>query len=506
MIHESQRAFRKSATKGRKRRDYRMIDLKRLVDEISGIPHPSRIGQAVSELRDTFLSGGHMADDFDAVLFDQDCADLRELPPAILEARELAVPCNVVFDPGFCISQFNRRLVHSGEDVQLIEAVERVFTNAGLAPSISDHSASLRALHRSREENAKDFYRHLVCGRHRSALLLLRRNGPVDGLTMRECLNLVLVQTLLFNARDLQANIALVHQAMAHPVPSLLDKADVAIRANAVQTIVSPMRTDAGLHFSNYKSPAMRQAERRERLQSRVPGEALSPIAAPAYKVTLKRLEPLLQQRLDGRSGRDLVRLRSRLDGVIPRLSVDLAATSDGLPYLPSKVLGITRSGHREWFETSNRTAVATRYSGLTPVECLAVSVCRFVQSISFLSEEFEKMALRWEKKGKLLLRGADGLSPFSFANLPRGSRTTVRGLIDHYRRTILRDPSFGSKSGRKEPIASFDRQGEKEIDTAANWLETLGGRRIEDFHGDINSERRTYHLLDVLPEVRLTR
>lgn len=323
---------------------------------------------------------------------------------------------------------------------------------------------------------------------------------------MRDCLNLVLVQTLLFNARDLQANIALVHQAMAHPVPGLLEKADVAIRANAVQSIFKPMWTDAGLHFSNYKSPAMRQAERRERLKSRLPGQPLPPIAPPTGKVSLKRLEPLLRQRVNHRSGRERVKLRTRLDIVIPELSERWAALPGGLPFVPTKVLGITRNGQREWFETRNRTAVATRYSGLTPVECLAVSVCRFVQSISALAQEFEEMTACWEKKGKLLLRGADGLSPFGFAGLPRGSRTRVRELIDHYRRTILWDPSFGCKSGRKEPMASFDRQGDKEIETAANWLEILGSRRIEDFHGDINSERRTYHLLDVLPEVRLTR
>lgn len=109
MIDPAHHTFRNAAPKGRKRRDHRMIDLKRLADEFDGIPHPSRIGQVVSELRDTFLSGGHAADDFDAVLFDQDCADLRDLPPAILEARELAVPYDVAFDPGFCISRFNRK-------------------------------------------------------------------------------------------------------------------------------------------------------------------------------------------------------------------------------------------------------------------------------------------------------------------------------------------------------------------------------------------------------------
>ncbi|MDG5751965.1 hypothetical protein P8R33_12680 [Qipengyuania sp. XHP0211] len=227
-----------------------------MADEFAGIPHPSRLGQVDSELRGTFVCGRHAANDFDAVLFDQELADLRDLPSAILGKREPAVSCDAVRDPGFCMSRFNGRLVHAIEDIQLIQAVEKALTTAGLALSISDHSASFRVL-----------------------------NCSADSLSMRECVNL-LMQTLLFNARELQANIALVRQAMAHPVAGLLDKTDVAIRINAVQSIFKPMRTDAGQHFSNYRSPAMRRTERRERLQSRLPGQPIPPIATPEGTVS----------------------------------------------------------------------------------------------------------------------------------------------------------------------------------------------------------------------------
>lgn len=226
MIHPAHHAYRNATPIG-KRRDHGMIGLKRLADEFAGIPHPSRLGQVDSELRGTFVCGRHAANDFDAVLFDQEFAHLRDLPPAILGQRELAVSCDVVRDPGFCMSRFNGRLVHASEDIQLIQAVEKAFTTAGLAISIFDHSASLRVLICSADEAARDFCRHLVCGRHRSALIMLRSNGSVDGFSMCECENLVWVQTLLFNARDLQAYTALVRQAMAHPVVGLLDKTDV---------------------------------------------------------------------------------------------------------------------------------------------------------------------------------------------------------------------------------------------------------------------------------------
>lgn len=483
-----------------------MIDQKRLVDKIVGIPHQTRIDKVVSDLSDEFRSGGRDADEFDSILFDPDCRDLRDLPPAILEARELPPPFTVIFDQRFCLFRFNRRLIHAGEDPVLIAEVERALERTGISTRVLDHSSSLRGLARSHDENGRLFFQHVVCGRHRSALCLLRDKGPFEELSMRYCLDMVLMQTLLFCARDLQVNASLIHQAVKQPIPELLPKVDGYIQTDGIQTIFRPMFKDAELCLSQYKCHQMRKAERIHRIRSRSPGRPLAAITDSDPAISLKQMDALLRKRLGNLSGRDLVRLRNRLDETAPAIWERLSRESYPLSSIPTTVLGITSDEQREFVANSGKTGVATRYSALTPLECLSIGVCRFIQSVSYLASKFETMAQRYETDGKLLICSAFGLPAFDFDHLPYGSRTTVRSLVDHYRIAVLQDSGLGCKSGRDEPIADHDTQGQKEIDKAADWLGTLGRRKLMDFEGDINSERRTYHLLDVLPEVRLTR
>ena len=502
-LHRAKNLKKKQSSQ---RRTYRMIDQKRLVDRIFGIPNHMRIDQVVSDLYDEFRSGGHDADEFDSILFNPDCHDLRDLPPAVLEARELPPPFTVIFDKRFCLFRFNRRLIHAGEDPVLVAEVERALERTGISTRISDHSSSLQDLARSRDENGHLFFQHVVCGRHRSALCLLRDKGPFEELSMRDCLDMVLMQTLLFCARDLQVNASLVHQAVKQPIPELLPKVDGYIQADGIQTIFRPMFEDAELCLSQYKCPQMREAERIHRITSRSPGQSLAAITDPDPAINLKQMNPLLAKRLENLNGRDLVRLRNRLDVTVPALWERLSLESAPLSSIPTSILGITSDEQRELVESSGKTAVAARYSALTPLECLSVGVCRFIQSVSYLASEFETMAQRYETDGKLLPCGAHRLPAFDFDHLPYGSHTTVRSLVDHYRIAVLEDPGLGCKSGRDQPIADHDTQGQNPINKAAKWLGSLDRRKLMDFEGDINSERRTFFFLDVLPELRLTR
>ncbi|RSU75865.1 hypothetical protein BRX37_10250 [Sphingomonas sp. S-NIH.Pt3_0716] len=100
-----------------------------------------------------------------------------------------------------------------------------------------------------------------------------------------------------------------------------------------------------------------------------------------------------------------------------------------------------------------------------------------------------------------------DGQLPgFDKSKMPRGAKNHIKLLLDSYRRVILEDSAFGAKSGRRTAIESFDNQGVKSVDAAIAWLSTIGPRVNADHSGDINDERRTFYLLDVLPDVRLSR
>ena len=503
----SDRTCAAASSKSRVRRNWHMIALDNLVQSVRAIPTPANVAHSIEQHFDAYSSGGWFDTDFASALYDPKCCDLSALPPSVLAARELPLPQALALDASIPIAELNRKLIHAGEDMLLIAVVAETLQKFGIPQSIYNHSACLSALRSSHLSLDRAFFLKVMCGHHRSALLHLRDFGPPSSLSMNEALELILMQTLLFNARDLQINAALIHQAIKQPVFGLVPKVETYIRSSGVRAIFRDPALFASTAFAEYLRPISVGAGADQKLVGRAKGLRYRNGSDPLFS---RGIENFMTQRVNARVQKiavvDKLRIRQRNDELVPYLKEQLEGQDGFLPIIPPKILGISINGRRKYFPTQNTLAVAIRYSGLTPVECTAASVSRFVQSIVCLRQVFDQIVDQYERTGKLVARGAEGIPGYNTQKLPWGAQTKIRVMVDHYRRSIVGDSAFGCKSGRTESVDDTDRQGEKQIKEVEAWLTFLGARELGDHKGDIDSERRTYHLLDVLPEVRLSR
>ena len=494
--------------RSRKKRTYNLIDLRWLTSIVTRVPDPADFDKFIRKASETAELSGCDPDALDQLLFDLSLKDLRSLPPAALRARELPIPQRLIRLEDYSVSLANEKLIHAGQDASLIALVEQTWTGFCGAPALRDHSATLLLLARSADEGARSFYLRVMAGHHRTALLHLRKLGPPGELTMRACLDLIFVQTVIFNARDVQSTIADVHLAMVEPLFGLVERVKGYIRASGINTIFKKVNEDAKHCLKGYMTRSERDAHRRQRIAERRPGK---PVAPPSYAkvkgVVAKRVGQLVEQRLAKLSLRQVVKLRRRLDRIMESAREKLEASAHFFPNTPTTISSISRSdGSRDSIDITSKLATAARYSGLGPVECAAVIICRFVQSVVWLGEKFSVAAASYEAGDGLPSDLAGHLPGFDITAMPHGAKTHIKMLLDAYRRVVLEDAAYGAKSGGQPEMERFDNQGVTEIDAAMAWLTVLGPRAIGDFEGDINSERKTFHLLDVLPDVRLSR
>ena len=135
-------------------------------------------------------------------------------------------------------------------------------------------------------------------------------------------------------------------------------------------------------------------------------------------------------------------------------------------------------------------------FTGLSPVTAAAVTVLRYVQAEQQIREFIEEI-VPFEGV-RLVPRCGTALPALRKTDLKRGSIERAKALLAGYRDAILndRDNTGAEASGGA---------GEQAIGKAIQFLETLGERRVEDHHGEPGSARRSYYLLDVIPEHRLS-
>ncbi len=461
----------------------------------------------------TIDDGASLLDVFNQLLLDPILArKFREegatLPPAALRARELPIPRDLIESPDYSARLANEKLIHAGLDTTLIALVEKTWIDFCNAPQLSAHSAMLSSLQQSADPEERSFYLRIMAGHHRSALWHMRKSGPPGRLTIKACLDIILVQTLIFNARDVQSTIADIQLALVQPAYGLVAPAEGYIRASGLTGVFKKVAETAERCLRGYMTRPERDAHRCERIAARKPGK---PVPKPRYATPkgsiAKTLAPVVEARLAKMQWRMRVKLRRQLDHFIEFAREKLASSPHLFPSMPVSIEGSSdKNGNRKTVDLTKKLATGARYSGLSPLECSAVSICRFVHSAIFLSQAFEHAATVYALTGQLPYNLDGQLPGFDKSKMPRGAKNHIKLLLDSYRRVILEDSAFGAKSGRRDPIASFDNQGVAPVDAAIEWLSTMGPRVNADHSGDINDERRTFYLLDVLPDIRLSR
>lgn len=182
-----------------------------------------------------------------------------------------------------------------------------------------------------------------------------------------------------------------------------------------------------------------------------------------------------------------------RLDDLIDRIAMRLEDANED--FLRKTAQAKARGGERGSFQ-------ALWFSGLSCLQASCVSVLRYVQAEHDIAAMIDAQLPR---KGQLPnLRDGVALPAFRRSALRPDWGQRAKELIHPLRREILPDKDFGSRSKAGENVMPSAGAAGAAITKAAQFLEDRGERLIGDHLGDEHSARRTFYLLDIIPEHRL--
>lgn len=158
----------------------------------------------VGDMHATTYSGGVSEADFDRLLFSPSTTDIRQLPPAILDAKEALLPVDLMPATKAELEYFLRRLmVATGEDTEVDDLVAGWST--GRSPGL-DFNIHVQALWQLRHGEPA-LYTALVGGRFGSVVRHLQQLPSTAGET-RRLRDLLVAQALIWCAHDVQMVVA----------------------------------------------------------------------------------------------------------------------------------------------------------------------------------------------------------------------------------------------------------------------------------------------------------
>ncbi|KTW10431.1 MULTISPECIES: hypothetical protein [Sphingomonas] len=437
---------------------------------------------AMACLYQEYYYGGVASDDFAGRIFDPALTDLSRLPMGVLDQKEELLPGKYVPDSKEDLSDLALRMITSKRDRNLVDTVAEGWPGGG--SGMSRFTAHINNLWQIRSDH-RPLYRWLVTGHHRRVTQALRADliasgdKTMMGDTRDKVISALECQTLLWCAHDVQMILARNAKATSAPLGDLLSSDKTVVEPAAVLRSAREMR-EALVHLlelyrahrdaetdQGADNPLVRESGLMRRLRLQVEREAgergIDPRRA-AGKVAV--LMESIAKRLEGANDAFLQQL------VAPR------GTHSG-----------QKSFHPMWF------------SGLSPLAASSVAILRYQQA------EAQVEALIQEvlpvRGNRPLVRRAMALPAFDRRDMPKGWQRRSRDLLQAWRITVLNDKDLHSRA--RDGDAREELTGKQPINAALAFLDRAGDRQIGDDHGDQYDVRRTFYLLDVLPEHRLT-
>lgn len=127
-----------------------------------------------------------------------------------------------------------------------------------------------------------------------------------------------------------------------------------------------------------------------------------------------------------------------------------------------------------------------------SPVSVIATAVRRLIQAEHEIPTIVDDLIANRQSKRPALLRGS--LSSYCDMTLPRGATERLDELAAFYH------DSFISAQAACEAVANWKHRKE-----TADFLCEMGARRPGDHHGNVSDRRRSFYLIDVIPEHRFS-
>ena len=442
---------------------------------------------AIACLYQEYYYGGAGDHDFADRIFDPALSDLSRLPMGVLDQKEELLPGKYVPHSLAGLTDLTERMISGTRDKILIETLTQGWPGHGSGEQrLNDHLGKLQQIQKSHPP----LYWALVTGRHRRVVLALR-DGRYAGMSTaaaaalqepdtRAAIRSALeCQTLLWCAHDVQMILARNAKATSNPLGDMLLSDKTVVEPATVMNEAREMRDaltsllnayriqhDAGVeHCAN--NPDIMESGLIRRLRRQVEGQAA------VHGVNPDRLTGRLSSLMDSLDKR----LQGANDAFLQQLMVPRKANLGHKSFQPM------------WF------------SGLAPLAASSVAILRYqqaeVQTKALIDELLPVRGIR------PAARYGMALPAFDQRHMPKGWRQRSRDLLHEWRSSLLKDKDLHSRS--PNDIFRSERTGDQPLRAALAFMDLVGNRRIGDDHGDQSDIRRTFYLLDVLPEHRLT-
>ena len=422
-------------------------------------------------------------------LFDPRLSNLDGVPLGILAIKEEPLPLRFLPESKPDLLRFCERLITIEPDEHLVALVVRGWP----APqsSLAAHVDRLWELYNYDRET----YRFVVCGQHYSAQeRAFRRGVPAHWPPLT--LELVIARTaLLWCAHDVQLSIARAIRMERNPFGQVASAAGLSgtlpflesqyrvLRPSTVISIARP-RYDRLLEVLSKRD--MPEADQRRYLEKAAGKDA-------AFRRVLRQAEQLYRhgkaETLTAAVDREIKRM--------PALIQDLAKQN---PFWR----GLVDEGAGPAERTFNQLC----FSGLTLLQAIAVAILRLCQAEKEIAKLIARTAALPERSPLARLLSLPG---YRRSTLGPGGIKRAQNLLRAYRcrfpdkdfETCARTKPFVLSPGEMLDLGNV---GMTVLQRAEEFLGRVGRRRVADHEGPMDCIRRTYYLLDVIPDIRLCR
>lgn len=406
---------------------------------------------------------------------------------AVLDDRELPIPDALLPQTREDTLRLCAQLIDRGENGDLVNLVTESWN--------IDFARFVNRLWQTAADD-RPFFNAVVSGRHRSAFVYMRDARIPLALTPATALALIANMGLLWCAHDVQLTAARLRGAARRPLGKFLPETkllSVAAVHRVGRRLFHPMKraldaycTDEELAQGKRPPKTIGHAFEILFIRRHVEDSGVPPESGP-WKKFLDRL---------------VVRVRAFLEKVSDPWWDEIQLKK------PSGLYSRTKFSQIWW-------------SGLDGLQPLAVSILRLLHAEAFMSDLVAEVyravnprcsSLVGTKYRRLQRAGAPAygfLPALAVADLNPGWRKRGRLLMTGYRRAIVVDGNLDS--GKRAAKRSLDDSTDVANDDtffepAIAFLIARGEREIADHEGGPTCERRTFYLLDVLPDIRLSR
>lgn len=453
----------------------------------SGLHLPTDVGQTIADLVEKFSRGSQNTSKDCSSLFNQSITSLRQLPIGLLGEKECTLP-NELLPAGeteilaHCRWMISAQgsddyinFVVSGWPSTVVKRHE-IRNRLAADPNVGSSHLHKHASNLARLEKADfELYRAIISGRHRSAMQILHKAELGSNVSALDARLLIAEHGLLWCARDVQLIAARSAKAEQNPLEALastsmtqLKPENIANQARRLFIILKKLVTDYATSVEHTGGKPLAAID--DMPETMLPLYRQIEAAATFYGINLansiNQLDRLIQY----------IRITPIPGHEVWREILDSSISENGLP----------SSFNALWF------------SGLSATQAVSVSILRYLQSERGILDLLDERDGKHPQK----LREDTAMPPFDAEKLGANWFTAAKDMLFMLRRDILKDKDFkdeGYNYPDREPAA-----GRKPIQIANGFLSERGQRVASDFEGGFADARRTFYLLDVIPEHRL--